>query len=77
MFGRTPLKFDFAKMTISEISAIKQKVIQNPNISFKIAAKLISARQNFAKLTQKCLGPEPDSLHIETDGIILLGGVPR
>ena len=28
MFGRTPFKFDFAKMSISEISAIKQNSLK-------------------------------------------------
>ena len=39
MFGQTPLKFDFAKMSISEISAIKQK-------SFKILKFRSKLQQN-------------------------------
>ena len=33
MFGRTPFKSDFAKMSISEFSPNKQKFVQNPKIS--------------------------------------------
>ena len=57
MFGQTPFKFDFAKMSISEILPNKQKFIQNTKISLKFTAKLISAHQNFAKLTPKFLEP--------------------